>query len=142
MPRETDLAYLRYAVARLAGFRNVWWSFANEYDLMRNKTMLDWDDYLDVYKRQPITMTLNADGTAVTESAETQTTQAVWSVEGGVAMMEGGEMSLTEDGSLCAQEDGVEIYFVREGEAVVTAVSYTHLDVYKRQQQSGLAATR
>ena len=44
MPRETDLAYLRYAVARLAGFRNVWWSFANEYDLMRNKTMLDWYD--------------------------------------------------------------------------------------------------
>ena len=68
----------------------------------------------------PITMTLNADGTAVTESAETQTTQAVWSVEGGVAMLEGGEMSLTEDGSLCAQEDGVEIYFVREGEAVAS----------------------
>lgn len=68
----------------------------------------------------PITMTLNADGTAVTESAETQTVQAVWSVEGGVAMLEGGEMSLTEDGSLCAQEDGVEIYFVREGEAVAT----------------------
>ena len=45
MPKETDLAYLRYAVARLAGFRNVWWSFANEYDLMRNKTMLDWADY-------------------------------------------------------------------------------------------------
>lgn len=45
MPREVNLEYLRYAVARLAGYRNVWWSFANEYDLMRNKTMADWDEY-------------------------------------------------------------------------------------------------
>lgn len=40
---EVDDRYLRYAVARLAAFRNVWWSMANEYDLMHKKTMADWD---------------------------------------------------------------------------------------------------
>jgi len=45
MPRERDLGYLRYVVARLASFRNVWWSFANEYDLMTSKTTPDWDEF-------------------------------------------------------------------------------------------------
>ncbi|MDR6880859.1 DUF5605 domain-containing protein [Bacillus sp. 3255] len=40
---ETDAYYLRYVVARLASFRNVWWSLANEYDFMREKQMDDWD---------------------------------------------------------------------------------------------------
>jgi hypothetical protein len=34
MGQEADDRYLRYAVARLAAFRNVWWSIANEYDLV------------------------------------------------------------------------------------------------------------
>lgn len=45
MAHEDNLKYLRYLVARLAAFRNVWWSFANEYDLMRNRTMREWDEY-------------------------------------------------------------------------------------------------
>jgi hypothetical protein len=45
MPPEADERYLRYAVARLAAYRNVWWSFANEYDLMRTKSMADWDRF-------------------------------------------------------------------------------------------------
>ena len=32
-----DDRYLRYAVARLAAFRNVWWSLANEFDFMRGE---------------------------------------------------------------------------------------------------------
>ena len=40
---EADDRYLRYVVARLAAFRNVWWSFANEYDLMKSKTLADWE---------------------------------------------------------------------------------------------------
>ena len=32
MPAEADDRYLRYAVARLAAYRNVWWSLANECD--------------------------------------------------------------------------------------------------------------
>jgi hypothetical protein len=45
---EADDRYLRYVVARLAAYRNVWWSMANEYDLMQNKTMADWDRFFRV----------------------------------------------------------------------------------------------
>ena len=34
MDAETDDRYLRYVVARLAAYRNVWWSMANEFDFM------------------------------------------------------------------------------------------------------------
>jgi hypothetical protein len=43
MPAEADDRYVRYAVARLAAYRNVWWSLANEYDLLVHKTTADWD---------------------------------------------------------------------------------------------------
>ncbi|MBP7401101.1 MAG: DUF5605 domain-containing protein [Clostridia bacterium] len=43
MGAEADDRYLRYIVARLAAYRNVWWSFANEYDLLRSKTTADWE---------------------------------------------------------------------------------------------------
>jgi hypothetical protein len=43
MGAEVDERYLRYTVARLAAFRNVWWSVANEYDLMQAKAMADWN---------------------------------------------------------------------------------------------------
>ncbi|CAL4860889.1 DUF5605 domain-containing protein [Microbacterium sp. MM2322] len=38
-----DERYLRYVVRRLAGFANVWWSMANEYDLMWSKDLDDWE---------------------------------------------------------------------------------------------------
>ena len=54
MPREADYRYLRYLVARLSSFRNVWWSFANEYDLMPDKSMEDWDNFFKfVQKKDP-----------------------------------------------------------------------------------------
>ena len=43
MPAEVDDFYLQYVIARLSAYRNVWWSMANEYDLMESKTLLDWD---------------------------------------------------------------------------------------------------
>ncbi len=43
MQPADDDRYLRYVVARLAAFRNVWWSLANEYDFLKNKTEADWD---------------------------------------------------------------------------------------------------
>ncbi|TDD16051.1 DUF4038 domain-containing protein [Nonomuraea diastatica] len=46
MGRERDRAYLRYVVARLGAYRNVWWSLANEYNFNRAKTVDDWDDLL------------------------------------------------------------------------------------------------
>ena len=42
MTRVDDDRYVRYVVSRLAAFRNVWWSLANEYDLME-KEEADWD---------------------------------------------------------------------------------------------------
>jgi hypothetical protein len=48
MDAETDDHYLRYVVARLAAYRNVWWSLANEFDLMKHKTMADWDRFFRV----------------------------------------------------------------------------------------------
>ncbi|MFD0695960.1 DUF5605 domain-containing protein [Paenibacillus sp. GCM10027628] len=48
MSPETDELYLRYAVARLSSFRNIWWSLANEYDLMHSKSMHDWDKFFRI----------------------------------------------------------------------------------------------
>jgi hypothetical protein len=48
MTPEQDDRYLRYLVARLAAFPNVWWSMANEYDFMFNKTLDDWNRWIDI----------------------------------------------------------------------------------------------
>ncbi|WP_327242005.1 DUF5060 domain-containing protein [Streptomyces sp. NBC_01320] len=42
MSSEEDLFLVRYVVARLAAYRNVWWSVANEYDFNKAKTVEDW----------------------------------------------------------------------------------------------------
>lgn len=48
MSEEDDLAYLRYVVARLGAYRNVWWSLANEYDFMFDRKPLErWDRIID-----------------------------------------------------------------------------------------------
>lgn len=43
MDAASDDRYVRYVVARLAAYRNVWWSLANEYDFIRTKDEADWD---------------------------------------------------------------------------------------------------
>lgn len=48
MPAEVNDRYLRYAVARLSAYRNVWWSLANEYDLIKSKTPADWDRFFRI----------------------------------------------------------------------------------------------
>ena len=45
MSREADDLYWRYVIARFSAFRNVWWSLANEYDLLKAKTEEDWEHY-------------------------------------------------------------------------------------------------
>jgi len=45
MTREEDDLYWNYAISRLAAFRNVWWSLANEYDLMKYKNLKDWEHF-------------------------------------------------------------------------------------------------
>ena len=45
MSREADDLYWRYVIARFSAFRNVWWSLANEYDILKAKTEEDWEHY-------------------------------------------------------------------------------------------------
>ena len=45
MPADVNERYLRYVIARFSAFRNVWWSLANEYDFLKDKTDADWDSY-------------------------------------------------------------------------------------------------
>jgi hypothetical protein len=48
LPAEVNDRYLRYTVARLAAYRNVWWSLANEWDLVKTKTLGDWDRFFRI----------------------------------------------------------------------------------------------
>ena len=48
MPADADDRYLRYLVARISAYRNVWWSLANEFDFMKSKTMADWDRFFRI----------------------------------------------------------------------------------------------
>lgn len=45
MSSAQDDTYLRYVVRRLAAIRNIWWSLANEYDLMEGKSDADWERF-------------------------------------------------------------------------------------------------
>ena len=56
-----DDRYLRYAIARLGAFRNVWWSLANEFDLMApgamanhrgDKRLTDWDRFFQILQNE------------------------------------------------------------------------------------------
>lgn len=48
MSPAADDRYLRYVTARLSAYRNVWWSLANEYDLMWNKEPADWERFAEI----------------------------------------------------------------------------------------------
>lgn len=48
MDEASDDRYLRYVVARLSAFRNVWWSMANEFDFLKEKKPADWDRYFKI----------------------------------------------------------------------------------------------
>lgn len=45
MTPEQDDFYLRYIVSRLAAYRHIWWSLANEHDFMWAKNADDWDRF-------------------------------------------------------------------------------------------------
>lgn len=48
MSPAQDDQYLKYLTARLSALPNVWWSMANEYDLMPSKSLADWDRFIGV----------------------------------------------------------------------------------------------
>jgi len=43
MPEALNISYIKYLTARLSAFRNIWWSMANEYDYVANRTVAQWD---------------------------------------------------------------------------------------------------
>jgi len=43
MGKENDDRYFKYLIARISAYRNVWWSLANEHDLLKSKTVADWE---------------------------------------------------------------------------------------------------
>jgi hypothetical protein len=45
MNAPADDLYVKYVTARLASHRNIWWSLANEFDLMFEKTIEDWERF-------------------------------------------------------------------------------------------------
>jgi hypothetical protein len=51
MPKEMDDLYLRYVLARLSAHRNIWWSLANEWDLMRAKSAQDFDRFFHIIEQ-------------------------------------------------------------------------------------------
>jgi hypothetical protein len=54
MKSSEDDLYWNYVVARYSAYRNVWWSLANEYDLMPQKTIADWERYASIVcKKDP-----------------------------------------------------------------------------------------
>jgi Domain of unknown function (DUF5060)/Protein of unknown function (DUF4038)/Domain of unknown function (DUF5605) len=51
MPPEADDRYLRYVLARMSAYRNIWWSMANEWDLMRAKSAPDFDRFFHIVEQ-------------------------------------------------------------------------------------------
>lgn len=43
MGKENNARYVRYMIARLAAYRNVWWSLANEWGISKIKDTTDWE---------------------------------------------------------------------------------------------------
>jgi hypothetical protein len=54
MPQEVNERFVRYAIARLGSLRNVWWSLANEYDLLKSWTMEEWDHLFRVVQEADV----------------------------------------------------------------------------------------
>jgi hypothetical protein len=51
MPAEADDRYLRYVLARMSAYRNIWWSLANEFDLMKAKSTQDFDRFFHIVEQ-------------------------------------------------------------------------------------------
>ncbi|RRN77776.1 DUF5060 domain-containing protein, partial [Pseudoxanthomonas sp. SGD-10] len=43
MPKDVNIRYLKYVIARLSSYKNIWWSLANEWDYVKSKTLEDWN---------------------------------------------------------------------------------------------------
>jgi hypothetical protein len=52
MGKENDDRYLRYMIARISSYRNVWWSLANEFQFVRSKDESDWDRFFKILQTE------------------------------------------------------------------------------------------
>jgi len=92
-----DNRYLRYVVARLAAYRNVWWSLANEYDFMKEKTETDWDRFGQIVQQSDPYAHLRSihNGTLIYNHTQPWVTHA--SIQNGGAVEEPGRAQLYRD---------------------------------------------
>jgi len=97
MDPESDDRYLKYAIARLGAFRNVWWSLANEFDFMKMKKPADWDRYLKVVtEADPFNrLTSIHNGTLIYDHNQPGLTHA--SIQNGSAVEDFGRATLYRD---------------------------------------------
>ncbi len=92
-----DDRYLRYIVARLAAYRNVWWSLANEYDFLRTKTPADWDRFFRIVERSDPYHHLRSiqNGALIYNNTRPWVTHA--SIQNGSAVVDAGRAELYRD---------------------------------------------
>ena len=97
MPAAADDRYLRYVVARLAAYRNVWWSMANEYDFMKEKRESDWDRFFQIVQAGDPYQHLRSihNGTLIYNQNQPWVTHA--SIQNGAAVEEPGRAELYRD---------------------------------------------
>ena len=97
MGAANDDRYLHYVVARLAAFRNVWWSMANEYDFMRGKTEADWDRFFQIVQHDDPYAHLRSihNGALIYDHNKPWVTHA--SIQNGSAVEETGRAELYRD---------------------------------------------
>ncbi|QEL17949.1 DUF5060 domain-containing protein [Limnoglobus roseus] len=97
MPAAGDDRYLRYVLARLAAYRNVWWSLANEFDFMKQKTDADWERILKVvHEADPYRHLLSIhNGTRLFNQTDPRLTHA--SIQNGSAVADFGRAGLYRD---------------------------------------------
>src|SRR5205085_98784 len=97
MGAAADDRYARYVVARLAAYRNVWWSLANEFDFVKTKTDADWDRLLTVVKTaDPYGHLLSIhNGTRLFNQTDARLTHA--SIQNGSAVAAAGRAVLFRD---------------------------------------------
>jgi hypothetical protein len=97
MDAASDDRYLRYVVARLSAYRNVWWSMANEYDFMKEKTPADWDRYFHVVQQADPYDHLRSihNGTIIYDHNRPWVTHA--SIQNGMAVADFGRANIYRD---------------------------------------------
>jgi hypothetical protein len=97
MAAAADDRYLRYVVSRLAAYRNVWWSLANEYDFVKEKKESDWDRLFQIVQKEDPYGHLRSihNGRLIYNQNQPWVTHA--SIQNGSAVEDGGRAVLYRD---------------------------------------------